>query len=130
MKAERLVGLGMDLVEIERIEDSIKKFGNRFLKRIFHPAEVAYAEGQARPATHLAARFAAKEAASKAFGTGIGKTLPWLGMEIGRQSSGEPFLRFHGAGADLAKSRGILRALVTLSHTRTHSAATVALLGP
>ena len=130
MSAERLLGLGMDLVEIDRIEDSMKKFGDRFLKRIFHPAEVAYAESQARPATHLAARFAAKEAASKAFGTGIGKALPWLGMEIGRHSSGEPFLRFHAGGADLAKARGVTRALVTVSHTRTHSAATVALLGP
>ena len=120
----------MDLVEIDRIEDSVKKFGDRFLKRIFHPAEVAYAQTQARPATHLAARFAAKEAASKAFGTGIGKVLPWLGMEIGRHSSGEPFLRFHAAGSELAKTRGITRAMVTLSHTRTHSAATVALLGP
>ena len=129
MNAEKLLGLGMDLVEIDRIEDSMKKFGDRFLKRIFHPAEVAYAESQARPATHLAARFAAKEAASKAFGTGIGKALPWLGMEIGRHSSGEPFLRFHAAGSELAKSRGITRALVTLSHTRSHSAATVALLG-
>jgi holo-[acyl-carrier protein] synthase len=130
MSAERLLGLGMDLVEIDRMEDSIKKFGDRFLQRIFHPGEVRYAQSQARPATHLAARFAAKEAASKALGTGIGKALHWLGMEIGRHSSGEPFLRFHAAGADLAKSRGVLRALVTLSHTRTHSAATVALLGP
>ena len=130
MNTERLLGLGMDLVEIDRIEDSMKNFGDRFLKRIFHPAEVAYAQTQARPATHLAARFAAKEAASKAFGTGIGKALPWLGMEIGRHSSGEPFLRFHAAGSELAKSRGITRALVTLSHTRSHSAATVALLGP
>jgi len=129
MNTERLLGLGMDLVEIDRIEDSMKNFGDRFLKRIFHPAEVAYAQTQARPATHLAARFAAKEAASKAFGTGIGKALPWLGMEIGRHSSGEPFLRFHAAGSELAKSRGITRALVTLSHTRSHSAATVALLG-
>ena len=129
MNAERLLGLGMDLVEIDRIEDSMKNFGDRFLKRIFHPAEVAYAQTQARPATHLAARFAAKEAASKAFGTGIGKALPWLGMEIGRHSSGEPFLRFHAAGSELAKSRGITRALITLSHTRSHSAATVALLG-
>ena len=130
MSQEKLLSIGMDLVEIDRIEDSMKKFGDRFLQRIFHPSEVAYAQTQARPATHLAARFAAKEAASKAFGTGIGKRLPWLGMEIGRHSSGEPFLRFHAAGAELAKARGVARALVTLTHTRTHSAATVALLGP
>jgi len=59
MSAERLLGLGMDLVEIDRIEDSMKKFGDRFLHRIFHPGEVQYAQSQARPATHLAARFAA-----------------------------------------------------------------------
>lgn len=129
MITERLLGLGMDLVEIDRIEESMEKFGDRFLQRIFHPGEVQYAQTQARPATHLAARFAAKEAASKAFGTGIGKELPWLGMEISRHSSGEPFLRFHAAGADLAKTRGVLRTFVTLSHTRTHSAATVVLLG-
>ncbi|NDA10296.1 MAG: 4'-phosphopantetheinyl transferase superfamily protein [Verrucomicrobia bacterium] len=70
-----------------------------------------------------------KEATAKAFGTGIGATLPWLGMEIGRQSTGQPFLRFHQAGEDLARIRGVTRTLVTLTHTRNHSAATVALLG-
>lgn len=129
MTSERILGLGMDLVEIDRIEESITRFQDKFLQKIFHPAEVAYARTQARPATHLAARFAAKEAAAKAFGTGIGADLPWLGLEIGRHASGEPFLRFHHEGADLARSRGITRALVTLTHTRTHSAATVALLG-
>ncbi|MCX6935702.1 MAG: holo-ACP synthase [Verrucomicrobia bacterium] len=130
MNSERILGLGMDLVEIDRIEDSLNRFGDRFLQRIFHPAEVEYSRTQARPATHLAARFAAKEAASKAFGTGIGQSLPWLGLEIARHSSGEPFLRFHLTGAELARNRGVTRALVTLTHTRTHSAATVALLGP
>ena len=130
MKPERILGLGMDLVEIDRIEDSLQRFGDRFLERIFLPDEIAYARTQARPATHLAARFAAKEATSKAFGTGIGQSLPWLGLEIGRHSTGEPFLRFHHAGATLAQNRGITRSLVTLTHTRTHSAATVILLGP
>jgi len=129
MNSERLLGLGMDLVEIERIQDSLDRFGDRFLEKIFLPSEIAYARTQSRPAVPLAARFAAKEAAAKAFGTGIGATLPWLGMEIGRQSTGQPFLRFHHAGEDLARLRGVTRTLVTLTHTRNHSAATVALLG-
>jgi holo-[acyl-carrier protein] synthase len=129
MNSERVLGLGMDLVEIERIQDSLDRFGDRFLEKIFLPSEIAYARAQSRPAVPLAARFAAKEAAAKAFGTGIGATLPWLGMEIGRQSTGQPFLRFHHAGEDLARLRGVTRTLVTLTHTRHHSAATVALLG-
>jgi holo-[acyl-carrier protein] synthase len=130
MSPERILGLGMDLVEIDRIEESLQRFGDRFLEKIFHPAEIEYSRTQSRPAVPLAARFAAKEAASKAFGTGIGATLPWLGMEIGRQSTGEPFLRFHQAGENLARLRGVTRTLVTLTHTRNQSAATVALLGP
>jgi holo-[acyl-carrier protein] synthase len=130
MNPERILGLGMDLVEIDRIEESLNRYGDRFLQKIFHPAEIEYARTQSRPAVPLAARFAAKEAASKAFGTGIGQSLPWLGMEIARQSHGEPHLRFHSQGAQLAKNRGVTRSLVTLTHTRTHSAATVILLGP
>ena len=130
MNPERILGLGMDLVEIDRIEESLQRFGDRFLEKIFHPSEIEYARSQSRPAIPLAARFAAKEAASKAFGTGIGQLLPWLGMEIERQSHGQPFLRLHGPGAQLAKDRGVTRSLVTLTHTRTHSAATVLLLGP
>jgi holo-[acyl-carrier protein] synthase len=129
MSPERILGLGMDLVEIDRIEESLQRFGDRFLEKIFHPAEIEYSRTQSRPAVPLAARFAAKEAASKAFGTGIGESLPWLGLEICRQSTGEPFLHFHHAGATLAQTRGVTRSLVTLTHTRTHSAATVLLLG-
>jgi holo-[acyl-carrier protein] synthase len=130
MNSERILGLGMDLIEIERIEESLERFGDRFLEKIFHPSEIKYARSQSRPAISLAARFAAKEAASKAFGTGIGQSLPWLGMEIERQSRGAPHLRFHNQGAQLARNRGVTHSLVTLTHTRTHSAATVILLGP
>ena len=129
MTTEKILGLGTDLVEISRMEDSLTQFGDRFLEKIFLPAEIAYARAQARPAVHLAARFAAKEAAAKAFGTGIGESLPWLGLEVGRHASGEPFLRFHSAAADLARTRGVTRALVSLSHTQTLASATVALVG-
>lgn len=129
MNSERMLGMGTDLVEISRIEESVTKFGERFLEKIFLPTEVRYAQAQARPAVHLAARFAAKEATAKAFGTGIGESLSWLGLEIGRHASGEPFLRFHAAAADFARSRGVSRTLVSLSHTQTLATATVALLG-
>ena len=129
MTTEKILGLGTDLVEISRMEDSLTQFGDRFLEKIFLPAEIAYARSQAQPAVHLAARFAAKEAAAKAFGTGIGESLPWLGLEVGRHANGEPFLRFHSAAADLARTRGVTRALVSLSHTQTLASATVALVG-
>jgi len=129
MTTEKILGLGTDLVEISRIEESLKKFGDRFLEKIFLPSEIAYARSQSRPAPHLAARFAAKEAAAKAFGTGIGESLPWLGLEIGRHASGEPFLRFHSTAAELARTRGVTRSLVSLSHTQTLASATVALMG-
>jgi len=129
MNPERIIGIGTDLVEIPRVEESITKFGDRFLEKIFLPSEITYAQSQSRPAAHLAARFAAKEAAAKAFGTGIGESLPWLGLEVGRHASGEPFLRFHSTAADLARKRGVIRTLLSLSHTQTLSSATVALIG-
>lgn len=129
MITERILGLGTDLVEISRIEDSLTKFGDRFLEKIFLPEEIAYAQSLSRPAVHLAARFAAKEATAKAFGTGIGESLPWLGLEIGRHASGEPFLRFHSTAADSARARGVTRSLVSLSHTQTLASATVVLIG-
>ena len=129
MTMERMLALGTDLVEIGRIEESLTQFGDRFLKKIFLPTESGYALSQSRPAVHLAARFAAKEAAAKAFGTGIGESLSWLDLEIGRHAGGEPFLRFHAKGTDLALSRGVTRALVSMSHTQTLASATVALLG-
>jgi len=129
MITEKILGLGTDLVEISRIEDSLTKFGDRFLEKIFLPEEIAYAQSQSRPAVHLAARFAAKEATAKAFGTGIGESLPWLGLEIGRHASGEPFLRFFSTAADSARARGVTRSLVSLSHTQTLASATVVLIG-
>lgn len=124
-----MLGLGIDLVEISRVEESLAKFGDRFLQKIFLPTETSYALSQSRPVAHLAARFAAKEAAAKAFGTGIGESLSWLDLEIGRHANGGPFLRFHAKGADLALSRGVSRSLISLSHTQTLASATVALLG-
>ena len=81
------------------------------------------------PARHLAARFAAKEAVSKAFGTGIGKAMGWRNIDIRKKPNGEPFLVFSGPAHELATQRGVLSALVTLSHTEHHAMASVILDG-
>src|SRR5216117_2375471 len=80
-----ILGSGIDIIEVARIRASYEKFGERFLNRILKPAEIAYCLGHKRPAPFLAARFAAKEAISKAFGTGIGKHLGWHDMEVGHK---------------------------------------------
>jgi holo-[acyl-carrier protein] synthase len=123
-----VLGIGIDIVETERIEASLERFGDRFLKRVYHPGEIEYAKSMKFPALHLAARFAAKEAISKAFGTGIGKQLGWTDMEIRRKASGEPYVVLHGKGAELAKKRSVAEVLVSLSHCKAYSAANAILL--
>ena len=112
-----VIGIGVDLVECARIQHSIDRFGERFLHRVFTDGEVAYSMSMKVPARHLAARFAAKEAVSKAFGTGIGKAMGWRDIDVQKKASGEPFLAFSGPAGELAKARGVTNALITLSHT-------------
>ncbi len=118
-----ILGTGIDIVEVGRIHDSCQRFGQRFLSRILRPAEIAYCQSHKTMAPHVAARFAAKEAISKAFGTGIGRHLGWQDMEIGRKDSGEPFVILHGAGAALLEQRGGKTVHVSLSHTQAHATA-------
>jgi holo-[acyl-carrier protein] synthase len=112
-----VLGIGVDVVECSRIQHSIDRFGDRFLHRVFTEGEVAYSMSMKFPARHLAARFAAKEAVSKAFGTGIGKAMGWRDIDVRKKATGEPFLVFSGPANDLAKNRGVVNALITLSHT-------------
>ena len=127
---EIVLGTGLDIVECERIRRSIEKFGDRFLQRIFLPGELAYANSHKYPHRHLAARFAAKEAASKAFGTGIAGPLGWKDMEVARKESGEPHLLLYNNGLELLKSRGASRVLISLTHTEHYAAASAILVGP
>ena len=122
-----ILGTGLDLIEIARIEASFQQFGERFAKRILHPDELAYCLNYPHPAPFLAARFAAKEAISKAFGTGIGSQLGWQDMEIERKDSGEPFVTLHDGGKKLFASRGARMIHISLSHTETYAAATAIL---
>ena len=100
-----ILGTGIDIIEVARIAASFEKFGDRFVNRILLPEEIAYCLSHRRPAPFLAARFAAKEAISKAFGTGIGAHLGWQDMEIRRKESGEPFVVLHGKGKILYEAR-------------------------
>ena len=118
-----ILGTGIDLIEVERIRASFEKFGEHFLNRILRPGEIAYCLSHKDPAPFLAARFAAKEAISKAFGTGIGKHLGWKDMEVGRKESGEPFVILHGAGQILLEKRGAAKVTLSLSHTSNHATA-------
>jgi holo-[acyl-carrier protein] synthase len=124
-----VLGIGMDIVETKRIAHSMERFGDRFLQRIFSEGEIAYARSMKLPHLHLAARFAAKEAISKAFGTGIGHELGWRDLEIIRQPSGQPRVQLHGRAVAYAQSRGVKSLHVTLSHTADYGAATAVIEG-
>jgi holo-[acyl-carrier protein] synthase len=124
-----ILGIGIDIIEAARIASSYERFGERFVNRILLPDEIAYCLSHKNPAPFLAARFAAKEAISKAFGTGIGAALGWQDMEIRRKESGEPFVVLHGKGMELFASRGAKQLLVSLSHTQNYAAATAVLEG-
>jgi len=124
-----ILGTGIDIIEVARIAASFEKFGGRFVNRILLPDEIAYCLAHRRPAPFLAARFAAKEAVSKAFGTGIGAQLGWQDIEIRRKEAGEPFVVLHGKGGGLFAARGARRLHVSLSHTEHYAAATAVLEG-
>ena len=122
-----ILGIGIDIIEVARVKASHERFGERFLNRLLLADEIAYCLSHKNPAPFIAARFAAKEAISKAFGTGTGAQLGWRDMEIGRKESGEPFVILHGNGKKLFKSRRAKNLLISLSHTANYAAATAVL---
>jgi holo-[acyl-carrier protein] synthase len=122
-----VIGIGVDIIECARIQRSIERFGDRFLRRVFTDGEIAYSMSMKFPERHLAARFAGKEAVSKAFGTGIGKAVGWRNIDIQKKENGEPFLVFSGPAKAFAAERGVTSALITLSHTEHHAIACVVL---
>lgn len=124
-----ILGTGIDIIEVARIASSYEQFGERFVNRLLLPSEIAYCLSYRNPAAFLAVRFAAKEAVSKAFGTGIGAELGWQDMEICRKESGEPYVKLHGKGAELFAARGAKRLHVSLTHTENYAAATAILEG-
>lgn len=122
-----ILGVGTDIIEVERIRGSHQRFGERFLKRILRQPEIAYCLAHSEPAPHLAARFAAKEAISKAFGTGIGAELGWLDMEVARHDSGQPYVILHDKGLVLLAARTGHIVHLSLSHTQVYACAVAVL---
>lgn len=116
---------GVDLIETERLQQALERHGQRFLARIYTPAEQALCAGSP---SSLAARFAAKEAVAKAFGTGIGQ-VTWTEIEILRDDQGAPVLVLHGKARELAITLGLAHWSLSLSHTREHAVAFVVALG-
>ena len=123
-----LIGLGADLIEVERVRGVLERQGERFLARVFTEEERAYCAGMAHPFKHYAARFAAKEAVSKCFGTGIGAELGWKSVSIYHGERHQPLVRLDELGAALLRRVGATHVHVTLSHTETMALAVAALV--
>lgn len=122
--------VGMDLVEVRRIQASVDRFGDRFVRRLFSADEIAYASASARCAEHLAARFAAKEAAIKAFGL-TESGVDWRDIEVRRDPSGACRLALRGRAAAAAKQLGVTHVALSLSHDGDVAGAVVtAICGP
>ena len=124
-----IVGSGIDLAEIDRIQQSIDRYGRRFLDRIFTAGEQAYCLRKRKSAESFAARFAAKEAGAKALGTGISHGVSWLEIEVVREPGGRPALKFHGRASQIAVRMGVRQAALSITHTNDLAMASVVLEG-
>src|SRR5687767_600726 len=123
-----IIGIGMDATDLPRVADLVKRYGDRFLRRVFTEGEIAYCTKRRDPVPHLAGRFAVKEAAMKALGTGRSRGVLWKDIEVVRVG-GPPQLRLHGGAARRADSLLVRRSLVTITHSETLALAQVMLLG-
>jgi holo-[acyl-carrier protein] synthase len=113
-----IVGTGVDLAEVPRIQASIERFGARFIQRIYTPGEIAYVERKANRFERYAARFAAKEAGMKAIGTGWKHGVRWQDFEVANLPTGKPTLRFHGVAAQIADRLKVRSVALSLTHTK------------
>ena len=123
-----IIGLGLDATDIERIADTLERYGDRFLRRIFTDGEVAYCTRRREPAIHLAGRFASKEAAMKALGTGHSQGVVWRDLEVIRRG-GPPQLLFHGGAARRFQAMGGRSSLLTITHSDKLALAQVLIMG-
>ena len=122
-----ITGIGVDVVQNDRLRGSIERFGDRFLNRIYTEAEIDYCKKCSQPEIHYAARFAAKEAAFKALGTGWAAGVKWKDIEIERLPSGKPELHLYGEALAHATAAGATRFYVSLTHDQLVSCAVVIL---
>ncbi len=122
-----IVGTGIDIAEVARIESSIQRFGKRFLERVFTAEEIRYCESKANKAERYAGRFAAKEAALKAIGTGWNRGVTWHDVEVQRAPGGRPTIAFHNKAAEFFDKLGAVRAHLSITHTAESAMAQVIL---
>lgn len=125
----RIIGHGVDIVEVARIAAALKQHGERFLTRCFTEGERGYAENRKRAAEHLAGRFAAKEAVLKALGTGWRSGIAWTDVEVVLLPSGQPEVKLHRAAAEAARRIGIASWHLSISHTDSNAIASVIATG-
>ncbi|MDE3137111.1 MAG: holo-ACP synthase [Acidobacteriota bacterium] len=112
-----IIGMGIDLTEVKRLEAAITRHGRAFLERVFTPAEIRYCESHRNSAERYAARFAAKEAAMKALGTGWRRGVRWVDIEVANLPGGRPTLRLHGRTKEIADEQGVRHIAVSVTHT-------------
>jgi holo-[acyl-carrier protein] synthase len=122
-----IVGTGIDIAEVSRIRASIERFGERFLQRIFTAGEIRYCDSKANRVERYAARFAAKEAAMKALGTGWNHGVRWRDCEVVRAPGGRPTMTFHGKAGEVAARLGAKNVALSISHTEEQAIAQVIL---
>jgi holo-[acyl-carrier protein] synthase len=122
-----IVGTGIDIAEVSRIAASIERFGRRFVERVFTPEEIRYCESKANKVERYAGRFAAKEAAMKAIGTGWSRGVGWQDVEVKRAPGGRPTVAFHGKAAEFFRRLGGVRAQLSITHTEELAMAQVIL---
>jgi holo-[acyl-carrier protein] synthase len=122
-----IVGTGIDITEVPRIRQTIERFGDRFLQRIFTAGEIRYCDSKANRFERYAARFAAKEAAMKALGTGWSRGVRWVDCEVIRMPGGRPTMTFHGKAGEFAAKLGVKNAALSISHTAEQAIAQVIL---
>jgi holo-[acyl-carrier protein] synthase len=124
-----IVGTGIDIAEVERVRQTIERFGRRFTERVFTPEEIRYCESKANKVERYAARFAAKEAGMKAIGTGWNRGVTWRDVEVRRLPGSRPTIAFHGKAAEFFTKLGGVRAHLSLTHTKELAMAQVVIEG-
>ena len=124
-----IIGIGIDIVAIHRIKTADERWGRRFLERVFSEDELRYCFDHKFPHTHLAGRFASKEAAMKAFGTGLSRGISWKDVEVVRNSDGKPEIVLHGKIKELADIHAVKNIHISIAHDGGNAIAQVVLEG-
>ena len=118
-----IVGTGIDIIEVDRIKNSIQKYSDRFKTKIFTQKEIDYCDSQAEPAKHFAARFSVKEAVLKCFGTGMSGGILWKDIEVDKLESGQPILNLYGKGEKIFDQLNLKHIHISITHDKSYAVA-------